>query len=236
MPYAENMTFEEVSSVLGYDPETGKFWWKSKVAKKILVGMEAGSVKATRKNTRGEASSYRYIRINGASYPASRLAWLMHHGAWPQGRLRFNDGDTLNTKAGNLELSESVIMPFDHNDPEEHSAYMREHRESHPMYWKDSHLRSNFGITLAEYGRLLVDQDGKCAICKCEETEARKGLVKALAVDHDHATGAVRGLLCAACNQGIGKMRENREYLLEAIRYLDKHSGASKPVLLKEVT
>lgn len=236
MPYAESMTFDEVYEVLGYDPETGRFWWKSKVAKKILVGMEAGSIKTVRQNANGEPKRYRYIRMNGVSLPAGRLGWLLHYGSWPQGRLRFKDDDTENTKIDNLEVAESVIMPFDHNDPEGRSAYLREHRESHPMYWKDAGLRTKFGITLAEYGELLLKQNGACAICKRAETDTRNGKVKALAVDHDHETGVVRALLCVACNTGLGKFRDDPDLLIEASNYIKHHSGASKPVLLKEVT
>lgn len=236
MSYAENMTFGEVSAVLGYDPETGKFWWKSKVARKILIGMEAGCIKPTRKNANGESHKYRYIKVGKFSLPAARLAWLLHHGEWPQGRLRFRDKDSLNTKIENLEISESVIMPFDHSDLADRAAYLREHREDHPMYWKDAGLRNKFGITLAEYGEMLVKQGGVCAICERAETDTRNGKVKALAVDHDHETGVVRALLCVACNTGLGKFRDDPELLLKAKKYLDHHSGASKPVLLKEVT
>jgi hypothetical protein len=49
--------------------------------------------------------------------------------------------------------------------------------------------------------------------------------VKALAVDHNHETGALRGLLCCDCNQALGKFQDSRDILLKAIRYLDKHDG-----------
>ena len=44
-----------------------------------------------------------------------------------------------------------------------------------------------------------------------------------LAVDHDHKTGAVRALLCASCNNGLGDFRDNITYLQAAIDYLKKH-------------
>jgi hypothetical protein len=52
------------------------------------------------------------------------------------------------------------------------------------------------GISWEEYVRLLNAQNGVCAICKRQEQQSGKKL----AVDHDHATGAIRGLLCADCN------------------------------------
>jgi hypothetical protein len=85
--------------------------------------------------------------------------------------------------------------------------------------------KKKFGLTLADYGRMVIAQGNKCAICKCEETQkGRGGGIKALAVDHDHVTGKVRGLLCAHCNASMGMLKENRDTLLSMIRYLDKYS------------
>jgi hypothetical protein len=97
---------------------------------------------------------------------------------------------------------------------------------------REGHLQNKFGLTLGEYGQMLVAQNGKCAICAGEEKSTRNGKVKALCVDHDHATGNVRGLLCSECNQMIGKAKDDRDILLAAVKYLDKHSGRdTKPTL-----
>lgn len=63
---------------------------------------------------------------------------------------------------------------------------------------KNSDLKYNYGITLQEYNDLLQSQDGKCGICSKFPSNKR------LAVDHNHITGEVRGLLCDNCNRGIG--------------------------------
>lgn len=224
MPYNQ-VEFKEIADVLGYDPDSGKLWWKSKVASKIMIGMEAGSVKATRKNADGIPARYRYIRVGKHSYPAQRLAWLLHYGEWPQGKVSFKDGDTLNLRADNLEKGNAIMVAYDHDDPESRDAYQQEYRENFPMFWKDSYLRGKFDITLADYSAIVAVQDNKCALCGLEETDTRGGRVKALAVDHDHATGKIRGLLCVACNTGLGKFKDNRDTLLAAVKYLDKHSG-----------
>lgn len=225
MPYGEPMGAAEVAEILGYDAETGRLWWKSKVARKIMIGMEAGSVKTTRRNADGTPVCYRYVKLGDTTVPAARIAWLLHYGDWPRGKLGFVDGDTLNLRIANLEALDSVVVPFDHTTAEGRAAYRAEHHQTFPMSWKERHLQDKFDISLAHYGKMLVEQGGCCAICKCEETATRNGVVKALAVDHDHATGKVRGLLCSDCNQAIGKLKENRESLLEAVRYLDKHSA-----------
>lgn len=59
-------------------------------------------------------------------------------------------------------------------------------------------LRRDFGITVEQYAEMLASQDGVCAICQKPPTRVP------LAVDHDHQTGRVRGLLCTACNLGLG--------------------------------
>jgi len=76
-------------------------------------------------------------------------------------------------------------------------------------------LKYRYGISSEQYDEMLGRQGGKCAICR---EECRTG--KALAVDHDHDTGAVRGLLCRACNGAIGALDHDPEVLRAAIRYL----------------
>ena len=71
-----------------------------------------------------------------------------------------------------------------------------------------------YGITKEAYYALMVAQNGKCAICGAE-------CWLDLRVDHNHETGAVRGLLCAGCNSGIGLLKENLETLRGAIRYIE---------------
>lgn len=71
---------------------------------------------------------------------------------------------------------------------------------------------------------MIEEQDNKCAICGQEETAKNNGIdVNKLAVDHDHVTGRVRGLLCKACNNGLGHFQDDPELLEAAIRYLKEH-------------
>jgi hypothetical protein len=82
---------------------------------------------------------------------------------------------------------------------------------------KNSVLQKSYGISVLEYERLLVGQAGVCAICGGTNKDGRK-----LFVDHDHNTGAVRGLLCNLCNRGIGNMRDSITLLEAAIDYLKR--------------
>ncbi len=79
-----------------------------------------------------------------------------------------------------------------------------------------SWLNQGINLTWEGYLTMLQRQDNKCAICKIPA----KGLKKALAVDHDHATGKIRGLLCNSCNQMLGKAKDNLTILQNAIEYL----------------
>lgn len=72
------------------------------------------------------------------------------------------------------------------------------------------------GLTETDYKQMLELQSGSCAICKSTDT----GRTNVFPVDHDHATGEVRGLLCHKCNQGLGLLGDSIETLLSAIEYL----------------
>lgn len=71
---------------------------------------------------------------------------------------------------------------------------------------------SKYGIPLSEYNRMASEQNSMCRICG----EVGENLF----VDHSHATGKVRGLLCNNCNAGLGMFRDNPEFLVSAISYL----------------
>lgn len=79
-------------------------------------------------------------------------------------------------------------------------------------------LRNRYGITVEEYDRLLVLQEGVCAICKRPCPSGKR-----LAVDHSHETGEVRGLLCRKCNRGIGLFHDSLDLLKSALTYLDRY-------------
>lgn len=77
-------------------------------------------------------------------------------------------------------------------------------------------LWRKFGLTVDAYNAMLAEQGGVCRIC-----EGGFG-GKTPHVDHDHATGAVRGIVCEHCNRGLGAFRDNIESLRNAIAYLER--------------
>ena len=89
------------------------------------------------------------------------------------------------------------------------------------MSSREYNLMRRYGITLEQYDSMLTAQDGRCAVCKKHHTEFKINL----AVDHDHKTGEVYGLLCTYCNQRfIGRDRDPQKYR-NAAEFLDKGTG-----------
>lgn len=91
-------------------------------------------------------------------------------------------------------------------------------------YRRDWQYRKKYGISLDEFDAFWVIFKGRCGICNKElaETQNRRGQsLNCVAVDHNHKTGKVRGLLCNACNKGLGLFYENKEILKSAIKWLE---------------
>lgn len=214
MPYIKHLPVETLREFLHYDPEMGSITWIKRAAKNTVIGSPAGSLKGGS----GANAEYRYIRLHKVDFTAARAAWALHYGEWPSGKVFFVDGNPANLRISNMKLANSLD-----ERAASKSAYMKAHREAFPDFWKNTHLQRQFGITLADYSQMVADRGNKCDICGQPETQTRGGKVKALAVDHDHATGAVRGLLCCDCNQALGKFKDSEELLASAIAYLRKH-------------
>jgi hypothetical protein len=83
---------------------------------------------------------------------------------------------------------------------------------------RNEQLKVHYGISIVEYQEMERQQGGACAVCAVPKQET-------LCVDHCHATGRVRGLLCRACNAGLGCFKDNTELMARAMTYLEKHHG-----------
>ncbi len=89
---------------------------------------------------------------------------------------------------------------------------------SHRVLDFKADLKKHYGMTVEEYQTIYDAQKGCCGSCGKPESEH----INRLHVDHDHATGQVRGLLCTKCNPGIGYFDDSIEKLEMAIAYLKK--------------
>jgi len=98
-----------------------------------------------------------------------------------------------------MSTTETVVYKYYHRDPQSK---------------KRTNLKRNYGLTIEENDKVFEYQEGKCAICLRPLTIPN--------VDHSHATGETRGLLCWHCNNALGKFRDNIEMLFRAIEYLKR--------------
>ncbi|MCW2672101.1 MAG: Recombination endonuclease [Frankiales bacterium] len=104
-----------------------------------------------------------------------------------------------------------------------HNARSKETVER--LYGSGKHyrLRRRYGIDEVDFDEMTLDQGDLCALCGNQPAEH---------VDHDHATGEVRGILCFNCNGMLGQARDRVDILLEGIRYLERSRGAQWITLL----
>lgn len=94
----------------------------------------------------------------------------------------------------------------------------------------DARLKSRYGISLEERDAMITLQGNQCAGCRSPLGDWCSSSVH---VDHDHETGAVRGVLCFACNTFLGKMGEDVAAIRALADYLevyrDKARGGVHP-------
>lgn len=103
----------------------------------------------------------------------------------------------------------------------------KEYNDRRRAIVRNCRLKSKYGITLDDFAVILASQNGVCALCGCAETHQDKwnSPFRNLRVDHSHATGKVRGLLCHHCNAGLGHFKDSPELLARASTYLRDHES-----------
>ena len=106
---------------------------------------------------------------------------------------------------------------------EELLAQAKLYRETHPEKRWEIHLRRMYGISPDLYYAFLKRQNNCCAIC-FSDTPGRR---RKFAVDHNHKTGMIRGLLCTTCNNGLGYFKDSPKIMQRAVDYLEEkgHEG-----------
>lgn len=95
------------------------------------------------------------------------------------------------------------------------------------------YLERTYGIDIQEYKRLLENQNHQCKICGSEGFRLKECHNTLLVVDHCHTSGDVRGLLCPNCNRGLGLFQDSREFLQNAMDYLEGATTIPKGSTLK---
>jgi hypothetical protein len=114
-------------------------------------------------------------------------------------------------------------------DPKAKKVYRADasQREKYKKTGIKARLWKLYRLTPEEYDKILAVQGGKCASCEKSPSHIR------LAVDHDHKTGRIRGLLCWPCNHVLGLLRDNPELALKLGKYL---LNPTAPIALQKET
>lgn len=100
----------------------------------------------------------------------------------------------------------------------------KEWRDSNKHKLRDLAYRTKFGISLEEYESKLEAQNHRCAICGTHQKDSSMNF----AVDHNHTTNEVRGLLCGQCNVAVGMVKEDITVLTNMISYLIQYNNAKQ--------
>ena len=225
MTKSVDLTKDEVARYVSYDPETGVMLRRERSGQRGTVGSDATTIRMAR-DGRGQATPYRWVWLHGVTIPAARIAWLLTYGEWPKTRVMYRNGNTTDIRLENLREAEFKTVRA---EGKKHGIRSREDSRAYT-------LKNVYGMTTGEHERMLAAQAGVCKICCQEEARRHKdGSAVALHVDHDHATGIVRGLLCHRCNVGLGSFNDDPSRLRAAANYLERHIKSSERPLLAVV-
>lgn len=202
-----DLTVERLKEVVSYEPLTGEFFWKEKIAKWVKIG-EKVKCKPNKNGWRG-------FDFDGIGYHAHRLAWLYVYGVHPP-RLKWKNGNRADLRISNL-ITDAEWRKL---QPKIKVVRQKKHRD---VFQRGKDKKENrIRLDMTEYERMFKEQKGCCAICDKPETQLRKGKPIAISVDHCHDSGEIRGLLCCACNKMIGLANDDASILRKAIGYLNK--------------
>ena len=131
----------------------------------------------------------------------------------PEERKRRNDAKAKEWREANRDRLREYMAGWRAANRQKLRDWQATYRAANPKNWRARVLQQKYGLTLDDFRDLLVGQAGRCLVClRVPPTD--------LVVDHDHATGRVRGLLCQRCNRMLGQVDERPDILRSAIRYL----------------
>lgn len=102
---------------------------------------------------------------------------------------------------------------YHHAHREEINARRRQHRKDNPEHYSLLRRARVYDLSPVGFKEMYDRQCGRCLVC---------GEHKKLAVDHDHKTGLIRGLLCSQCNTAIGLLKDSPELMRTLARYVEE--------------
>lgn len=106
------------------------------------------------------------------------------------------------------------------NNTESRLINVRAYAKKNQHKIRERNIKKIYGKEIQDIMDMMTLQKGCCAICN--GSLINPDSIKNYAIDHNHSTGKVRGFLCNNCNTSLGLMKENREAILEMVKYLDQ--------------
>lgn len=141
--------------------------------------------------------------------------------------IEFHHGNRYHCKPCSIQYQVDWTRKQDGTQRQRHVAKERIKRQQEPEKWRDywqEKKYANYGVSKAWFDERLVDQGGVCAICGCGETgRHQSGHLFPLCIDHNHATGKVRGLLCRLCNNHLHSVEKKPDWPRLAVAYLERY-------------
>jgi hypothetical protein len=150
--------------------------------------------------------------------PAFREARSEYHREWYQEN-RGHDLAKKKSRREDPETRDHVLAGKKKSYALNKDGIRERQAERRGMSRREWNLQKMYGLSLEDYDRLLAEQDGGCAVCGATESGTYRGN-PFLHVDHDHATGEIRGLLCGKCNRMLGQAEDSVDRLMAAAAYL----------------
>jgi hypothetical protein len=124
--------------------------------------------------------------------------------------------------AANPEKYSAVARQWSKNNPEKRNATKRAWYKVNSDKHKAYQRKGMYGIVDSEVRKLLETQNNSCSIC--EKIFIPGNRQTSFHVDHDHATGKVRGLLCGKCNSALGFLDDSFSLCIRAADYIRRIS------------
>lgn len=147
-------------------------------------------------------------------YFANRDRILADRATWYVANTELSSIRTKGWYRANTAKAIALAGKWRKENPEKAKEHDELWRKANPDKIRSKGLRYKYGIDLQDYESMLDDQGGVCKICKTTTEN--------LVVDHCHATGAVRGILCNGCNAALGFMHDSPDRLIAAAEYLSQ--------------
>jgi hypothetical protein len=168
-------------------------------------------------------SKHFYIKPDGKPFSYCRECKTSNYQKWTGENKHYHAKWAKDKRASDpvfREKNNKKSREYHQAHKNEISVRSRAYRKANPDKARDWEFRKNYGIGIEDYNNIYKQQNGLCACCERVPKPGQR-----LHVDHSHANGEIRGLLCTKCNPGIGFFEENIELLQKAIAYLEKHKA-----------